>query len=172
MAIRICSGLLYTQSRQCTKLFLQSSVLESPPPPTARVSTEVRFWLSTEYGIFWKTYGIPRNSAVFFAVKIPGIPSVSAYGIPHVSKWSSFQIPPWIKNKKCWTIVLYFNFQCKKLVIYRRYVHYEPEKSQKIQICEKSIFIPLIPSPPLLPSLSLYPSPNSPPLTIPHPFLS
>jgi hypothetical protein len=29
-----------------------------------------------------------------------------------------------------------------------------------------------LPLPPLLPSLSLYTSPNSPPLTIPHPFLS
>jgi hypothetical protein len=36
-----------------------------------------------------------RNSAEF-----RGIPSVFAYGIPHVSKWSRFQIPPCIKNKK------------------------------------------------------------------------
>ncbi len=28
-----------------------------------------------------------RNSTVFFAVKMPGIPSVFAYGISHVSKW-------------------------------------------------------------------------------------
>jgi hypothetical protein len=28
---------------------------------------------------------------------------------------------------------MYFNFQCKKLVMYRRYVHSEPKKSQKIQ---------------------------------------
>ncbi len=83
-----------------------------------RVSTKVPFWLPTEYGIFWKINGIPRNSAVFFAVKTPGIPRIPyvfAYGIPHVSKRSRFQIPPWIKNIKCWTVVLYFNFQCNKL---------------------------------------------------------
>jgi hypothetical protein len=28
--------------------------------PWLRMSTEVRFWLPTEYGIFSKTYGIPR----------------------------------------------------------------------------------------------------------------
>ncbi len=78
-----------------------------------RVSTEVRFWLSTEYGIFWKTYGIPPNSAEFRGIlcskiyrnsaEFRGIPFVFAYGISHVTKWSRFQISPWIKNKKCWT---------------------------------------------------------------------
>ena len=44
------------------------------------------FSLPAEYRIFGKTYGIPRNFAVFFAVKFPGIPYVFAYGIPHVTK--------------------------------------------------------------------------------------
>jgi hypothetical protein len=78
-----------------------------------RVSTEVRFWLPTEYGIFWKTHGIPRNSAEYCgifcskiyrnSVEFCGIPYVFAYGIPHVTKWSRFQIPPLKKIKKSWT---------------------------------------------------------------------
>jgi len=75
---------------------------------------EVRFWLPTEYGIFWKTHGIPRNSTVFFAVKFTGIPYVFAYGIPHVTKWSRFQIPPLKKNKKSWTNCTVFQFSMPK----------------------------------------------------------
>ncbi len=75
-----------------------------------RVSTEVSFRLPTEYGNFWKT----RNSAVFFAVKLPGLPYVFAYGIPHVTKWSRFQISPWIKNKKCWTNCTVFQLSMQK----------------------------------------------------------
>jgi hypothetical protein len=71
----------------------------TPSPPSEcvlpRVSTEVRFWLPSEYGIFWKTYGIPRNFAefrgIFFSkiarnsAEFRGIPYVFAYGIPHVT---------------------------------------------------------------------------------------
>ncbi len=40
------------------------SVVRSWEGPSS-VSTEVLFLLPAEYGIFGKTYGIPRNSAVF-----------------------------------------------------------------------------------------------------------
>ncbi len=57
-----------------------------------RVSTEERFWLPTEYGIFWKTYGIPRNFAEFrgiFCSKISrNSVGICIYGIPQVIKWS------------------------------------------------------------------------------------
>ncbi len=68
-----------------------------------RVSTEVLFLLPAEYGNFWKTYGIPWNSAEFRGIftvnfsrnsaEFRGIPYLFAYGIPQVTKWSRFQIP-------------------------------------------------------------------------------
>ncbi len=55
------------------------------------MSTEVRFWLPTEYRIFWKTYEIPRNFAVFFAVKFAGIQRNSVCICMYVFPDSKFQ---------------------------------------------------------------------------------
>ncbi len=93
------------------------------------MSTEVLFLLPAEYGIFWKTYGIPPDSAEFrgiFTVKF-------VYGIPQVTKWSRFQIPPRIKKKLLNKFYCISIFNAKKLVkeysseglinLYFQYIH-------------------------------------------------
>ncbi len=91
-----------------------------------RVSTEVLFSLPAEYRIFWKTHGIPRNFAEFRGIFIVdfsrnsaefrGIPYVFAYGIPQITKWSRFQIPPRIKKKLLNKLFCISTVNAKKLV--------------------------------------------------------
>jgi hypothetical protein len=69
----------------------------------------------------------------------------------------------------------YFHFFIITTFIFPLTVRFRSRRAKKSTLAVilfYSSYPPPLPLPPLLPSLSLYTSPNSPPLTIPHPFLS
>ncbi len=90
----IGKGLLGLVVNRCLKFKILICLRKNLPNPdrffrsrlVGRVSTEVLFLLPAEYGIFWKTHGISRNSAEFrgiFTVKFSRN-SAEFRGIPYV----------------------------------------------------------------------------------------